>query len=43
MSNPLQHVLDPQLLGMAHIEKLQAALKCTQRTPKEDDTVVNML
>jgi hypothetical protein len=42
MSNDVKHVLDPQFLGMASVEKLQAALKCVKRDPKEDDTLVKM-
>jgi hypothetical protein len=42
MSNDVKHVLDPQFLGMASVEKLQAALKCVKREPKEDDTLVKM-
>lgn len=42
MSNDVKHVLDPQFLGMASVEKLQAALKCVKREPKADDTLVNL-
>ena len=43
MANPLKHVLDSQMLGMVQVEKLQAAIKCTKGTPKEDNSVVVMV